>query len=118
MIWLIPVAVVGGVAIYLLTRDSGAARSVYTPAPSSGAAVSSGGPRATAYLQRLNAALLAYQAVKLVGGAAAASGLAELKGTLDVVKGMAQTDLAQRDITQTDLNSITARVEEIKKLIV
>lgn len=117
MIWLIPVAVVGGVAVYLLTRGSGAT-TAYTPAPAAAPAVSSGGARAMTYIQRLDAALLAYQAVKLVGGAAAASALAELKGTLDVVRGMAQADLAQRTITQADMAAIQAKIDELNKKIV
>lgn len=116
--WLIAVPVVGGVVFWLATRKAEAAPSAaYAPLPPSRPALMSGGSRALSYLQRLNAALLAYRAVKVIGGTALANALAELRGTLDVVSGMAENDRLAGGITDQDLAQIKAKVAEIRKEI-
>lgn len=117
--WLIAVPI-GAAVVYLVWPKSatGAPVSPWAkPAPGP-AAIVPGGSRALSYLQRLDAALFTYRAVKVVGGTAAAGALAELKGTLDVVKGMAEADLLQGRIVKADMDAIGAKIEAARKEIV
>lgn len=109
-----------GVGILYLVWPKGATGAPVVPwgrPPAGPTAVTAGGSRAISYLQRLGAALLAYRAVKFIGGTAAASALSELRGTLDVVKGMAEEDLLKGRIVQQDMTAINARMAEIRKEI-
>ena len=76
-----------------------------------------GSAAAAIYMQRMDAALAAYRAVKLIGGSAAASALATLKGTLDVVPTLAAKDVASGKITQGEMAAISAKADEIKAQI-
>ena len=112
MMWLLAVPI--GAAIVYFVWPKPAGTGPYAPAPGPTVATP-GSVRAMSYLQRLDAALFAYRAVRLVGGTAAASALAELKATLDVVKGMADADLAAGRIVQSDMDAITAKIAAVRK---
>jgi hypothetical protein len=117
--WLLAVPIGAAVIYFVWPKGAAAAPagpSPYTPPPGP-AAVSPGSARALSYHQRLDGALLAYRAVKLVGGTAAANALAELRGTLDVVKGMAEADLLARRIAQADMDAINAKIAAVRKEI-
>lgn len=120
MPWLMLIPAAGVVAVIALWPKKAAAESSasWSAPPPGPKAVTPGGPRALQYLSRLTAALATYQAVKLIGGSTAASALAELKGTLDVVGGMAQADAVAGRITQGDLDAINAKIAEMKAQIV
>lgn len=113
--WLLAVPI--GAAIVYFVWPKSAMAALWSTPPQGPIAASSGGSRALSYLQRLDAALFAYRAVKVVGGTAAASALAELRGTLDVVQGMAETDLLQRRIVQADMDAIKAKIASVRKEI-
>ena len=114
--WLLAVPI-GAAAVYFLwPKSPEAAGAAYVPPPGQRAS-GAGGSRAISYLQRLDAALLAYRGTKLIGGAGAASALAELRGTLDVVKGMAEQDLLQGRILKADMDAIDAKINGVRKQI-
>ena len=110
--WLLAVPV-GAAAVYFLWPKSTQA---YAP-PAGNRAMGPGGSRAISYLQRLDAALFAYRGTKLIGGTSAANALAEVRGTLDVVKGMAEQDLLQGRIVKADMDAINAKIAAIRKEI-
>lgn len=119
---LIAVPVLGAGALFLLWPKKAAAAgpSPYTPQPSPagvGPAFMSGGVRYMTYIQRIDAAAFTWRAVKLIGGTAASSALAELRGTLDVVKGMAFADQARGQLTAQDMAAINAKIDALNKEI-
>lgn len=113
----IPVVLAGGVIalIFLLKPGQAAAQP-----PPPGPMVPPGQPspvRALTYAQRIDSALLAWRAVKLVSGPAASAAASVLRSTTDVVKGMAAADAAQGNITAADLASVNAKIDAaIKEL--
>ena len=109
LLLLIPVAGVVGYIIYSKTTS-------YAPPPGT-PAVGSGGVRYQSYISQLNDAMLAYRAAKVFGGDALVNVIPTTKGTLDVVGSMAQVDLAQGNITTTDLANINAQIAAFKKEI-
>lgn len=115
------VPIAGALALYLLWPRQAAAATAdlyRPPPPGSGSVTMSGGVRALQYINQIDMALVGYRTAKVIGGAGLASALANLKGVLDVVGGMAAQDLAQRQITPQDLATIQAKVEAAKKEIV
>lgn len=121
MPWLILLPAAGIAAVVLLwpkaEKKNGVTASWGQPAGGA-TTITSGGARARRYVQRVTAALGAWQAVRLVGGAAAGSALASLKGTFDVVKSMAQADALAGRITDADLLNVEATIDNAKKQIV
>ena len=112
LLLLIPVA---GAAIYLAWPKG---QTQYPPLPPTpGVLPASGGARYMTYIQRIDTGLLAYRAAKIVGGSALTTALAEVKGTLDVVKSMAEADRLQGTITTADMTSINAKIDATKKEI-
>lgn len=119
----------GALAYYLwsaskATGPSPAPRHQPAPRPSGAPpAVRSGGARATSYINQLNTALGIYRTAKLgaaalnlpgVSSAAVSGALKELSGTVDVVSGMAQNDLAAGNITADDKANIDATIAAIR----
>lgn len=122
MPWLLLIPAAGVVAaIALWPKPAKAAEPSATETwkepPPGPTATTTGGARARRYLSRLTTAQAAYQAVKLIGGTTAASALAQLKGTLDVVGEMAKADAAADRITAGDLDAINAKIAELKAQI-
>ena len=111
---LVAIPVLGGVALYLLWPKSSATPSPYTPPPGT-PAVTSGGPRALTYQNQINTALLAFRAAKLIGRSAVAEAGKTLVGTLDVVSGMVNNDVAAKNITVQDKAAIDASIAAAKK---
>jgi len=113
----VAIPIIGGAALYFLWPKSAAAGpSPYTPLPGN-PAITSGGPRALSYQQQINMALLGYRAAKLIGGSSVADAGKQLAGTLDVVSGMVNNDLAAKTITAQDKAGIDASIAAAKKEI-
>lgn len=112
----IAIPVVGGLALYLITKSQSNVSSIYQPPPGSTTTVS-GGQRYQSYVDQLNAASLAYSAASLFDKSASSSAGQQFSGTLDVVGQMAQLDLANKAITQQDLTNIQAKIASFKKQI-
>lgn len=117
--WMVLIPVVGVIAAIALwpkeEKKPGVTATWGTPGGPSTAMP--GSARAITYMQRLDAGLMAWKAVRLIGGSAAASALATLKGTLDVVPSMALTDVQKGRITEEDMAAISAKVDSIKEQI-
>lgn len=113
--WLILIPVAGGVA-YLLFATGEKVLEYYKTIPTV-KVLTDGEERARLYLNRLDQAYLAYTAVEIWGGETALGVLKELRGTLDVVSGMAKNDFADNNITKNDLANIEAKISEIKTYI-
>jgi len=116
MVWLL--VPVGAGLIWLVARSMGGGPAIThyaTPAP--GAIVAPGQPspsRALQYLQRLDGAWAIYQGSKFIpGGEVAARQV--LFSTLDVVAGMAATDVAKGLIAQDYAAQINAKIDAYKK---
>jgi len=112
LLLLIPLA---GVAVYLAWPKG---QTQYAPLPPTpGVLPASGGARYMTYVQRIDTGLFAYRTAKIIGGTALTAALAEVKGTLDVVKGMAEADRLQGQITTADMTSINVKIDAAKKEI-
>lgn len=117
--WLLVIPI-GGAVVYMILKGMAPAKEAVTTkyAPPPGPTVTqSGGVRALRYLQRLDASLFAFRQARMIGGPAVTTAAAELRGTLDVVRSMAEADLAAERITKQDMDTINSKIEQIKKEI-
>lgn len=112
------IPVIGGIiAVYLLMQPSAKADTRFTgPTPPGGdvppGTVASGGPRAVQYMSRLDTAYAAWSIASMLSKDLATT---TLKGTIEVVKGMAANDAVQGRITAQDLAQINAKADAMYK---
>lgn len=109
---LVPLAV--GAGLIFAFKGSSSSNPAYTPPPGT-PAVASGGSRYQSYMNQLNGASIAYQAGSLFDKSDTSAAATQLKGTLDVVAGMAANDAKAGNITAMDLSNINAQVAAMKK---
>lgn len=110
----LPVGV--GIAAWFLLKPSSSTNPAYTPPPGTPTA-QSGGTRYQNYMQQLQAASLAYTAGSLFDKSDTSAAAQTLKGTLDVVAGMAVNDQKAGNITAQDLANINNQINVLKTQI-
>lgn len=110
---LVPAGV--GIGLYFLLSGKSSSPA-YTPPPGTPTAAS-GGTRYQNYMQQLQTASLVYSAASLFDKSSTSTAATQLKGTLDVVNGMAVADLAAKNITQPDLTNIQNQIAALRRQI-
>lgn len=122
---LLPLLAIGGVgyAIYHFSQAEKlkpSPKAAHVPAPAAGAATANFGARFTKYLERINKAAGAFKVAKAgmqAVGLPWAGAAIELKGTLDVVDGMAKNDTVSGAITADDYAALQHAMKKANELL-
>lgn len=123
---LVPLLIVGGIgaAVYFGTRKTAvaSAKPEHQPAPQAPGAQPQAdfGPRFQKYMDQIDKAAKVFKAAKsassLIGLPWTGAAL-ELKGTLDVVSGMADNDVLSGAITENDHKALKVAIDKTKALL-